>query len=454
MTTQVNQISEWWRPRWEAQKRFHEIDVYEKFYGGAAGGGKTDTIMREALRQIKNPNYRCVLFRRSYPEIRNTFLPMAYKWYLTQGLIPKLGGMLWQFPKGGNILFAHLNKERDVYKYKSTEFTVIGFDELTSFTEFQYEYMKSRNRTTDKTLKKYILSGSNPDDVGHVWVKARFIDVAPPNKIYTDNLGNTRIFIPSMVMDNVVLMENDPNYVRILDAMPEKQRKALRDGDWDAFEGQYFTEWNRDIHSIKPFYPINGIKKRAIGMDWGSSAPACVLWAAMDNQDRIFVYRELYETGHLYNTLAKKIVESTQGIGDNNIAEMKEIGGYAIVDPSIIGSKDPSSGMTADDEMMAEGLKIYGADNSRVNGWNLVRKLLHEKKLFICDNCLNLVRTLPQMIHDRINVEDLNTKGEDHAVDALRYLCMYLYDGKIERFEKRSKSQEQFIGPRESSPVF
>ena len=143
-----------------------------------------------------------------------------------------------------------------MYQYQSAEYDVIRFDELTHFTEYMYVYMLSRCRGANP-YPKYIKSSTNPGGIGHSWVKARFIDIGEPNTIHNikqeDGTTTSRIFIPSLVQDNLFLMSNDPDYLKRLQNLPEKEKKALLYGEWDIFDGQFFTEFKRDIHVCKPF---------------------------------------------------------------------------------------------------------------------------------------------------------------------------------------------------------
>ena len=425
METETKTIE--WKPRSLNQIRFHQSPAFEKFYGGAAGGGKTDALMREALRQIDNPNYRCILFRRTFPEVETSFIEMAYKWYKPQGLIPKDGGKVWIKPGGGKIRFAHLQYERDVHKHQSAEYTVIGFDELTSFTEFQYDYLRSRCRTSDPTLRKYIMSASNPGNVGHGFVKRRFIDVAPPNTLYRDpQTGLTRMFIPARVYDNPVLMENDPEYVKRLESLPEQERRALLEGDWDVFAGQFFREWRRDIHVIEPF-KLNELWKRFICMDYGYAEPAAVYWGAIDFWGRVIFYREIYATGYTYEELGKYIADMN---GDDKIS-------WFVVDKHLM-KKSNESGIVGI-ELLKKGLalnknlkniRFVQANDERIEGWTIMRDFMKvvpaldggmTAGVVWFSTCTEAIRTIPELVHDDIRPEDVDTDGEDHAGDACRY---------------------------------
>lgn len=179
-----------------------------------------------------------------------------------------------KFKNGSIIDFSYCDNETDVYKYQSAEYDVIRFDELTHFTEQMYVYLLSRIRGANE-YPKMAKSSTNPGGVGHSWVKERFIDLGEPNVVH--HVGNsTRIFIPSKVQDNHFLLSKDPEYINRLKNLSEKDQKTLLLGDWDVFEGQYFTEFNRDIHVIEPL-EIQEHWKRYIAMDYRTRYAGCAM---------------------------------------------------------------------------------------------------------------------------------------------------------------------------------
>jgi len=193
-------------------------------------------------------------------------------------------------------------------------------------------------------------------------VKKRWIDREPSEQYDIDDYA----FIQAFYTDNRVLLERDPNYIKRLNALPEKLRRAMRDGDWDIFEGQYFEEFRVDLHTMDPWIPPKGVKKRIIAFDYGYTAPSAVLWMAQLYDGRVIVYRELYVTKHTYKDLATRILAMTSEW------EMEEIGSNIFADPAIF-KKNESTGRTAEDDMNEVGLYISRADNVRVAGWNTVR---------------------------------------------------------------------------------
>ena len=310
---------------------------------------------------------------------------------------------IWTFKNGSLIDFGYIDNEQDVYQYQSAEYDVIRFDELTHFTEYMYVYMISRCRGANDFPKR-IKSSTNPGGVGHEWVKARFIDIGKPNEIHEvrNEVGTmtTRIFIPSFVTDNKYLMEADPDYIKRLDALPEKERKALKDGNWDIFDGQYFTEFDRKIHVIEPFEIPNE-----------------------------YVYKELYEPNLIVSKAAARILE----VNGNDKIKFT----YA---PPDLWNRRNDTGKSACDIFRENGVMLRRSANNRVQGWYAVAEHIKQyeatdeqtgetyktSKLKFFNTCINIIRTLPVIQHDEKNANDVAKEPHEftHAPDALRGFCI------------------------------
>lgn len=225
------------QPKQEAFLRIHKT---QKFYGGAAGGGKSVTLMLAASRYVDVPGYAALLLRRTYSELSlpGGLIDQGHKQFGGTSAVWNQGEKQWTFPSGATINFGYLKHEADKYRYKSSEFQFIGLDELTHFTETQYRYMFSRLRRPGDGLLSLvpleICSGSNPGGPGHAWVKTMFVD---PRTRALDAL-----FMPAKIADNRKLDQD--SYVSMLGHLPSVERDRLLDGDWDAQEeGQRF--WAR-----------------------------------------------------------------------------------------------------------------------------------------------------------------------------------------------------------------
>ena len=278
------------------QNLFIKSEAFETLFGGAAGGGKSYGQLIDALLYaLQYPKSKQIIFRRTFPDLERSIIRVSLELYPKEIASYNSSKHLWTFDNGSIIDFGYIDNEMDVYQYQSAEYDVIRFDELTHFTEYMYTYMISRCRGANEFPKR-IKSSTNPGGVGHVWVKERFVDIGTPGKIHTCRLETgeetTRLFIPSFVTDNKFLMERDPDYLKRLDALPEKERKALKEGNWDIFDGQYFKDFDRNVNVIEPFdIPEEWDRYRTL--DYGLDKLACY-WIAIDPKGYEYCYKELY----------------------------------------------------------------------------------------------------------------------------------------------------------------
>ena len=266
------------------------------------------------LYALQYPKSKQIIFRRTYPDLERSIIRVSLELYPRTAASYNTSKHTWTFKNGSILDFGYIDNEKDVYKYQSAEYDIIRFDELTHFTEYMYVYMISRCRGANP-YPKGLKSSGNPGGVGHSWVKERFIDIGEPNEIHEcklvedHNIISTRIFIPSLVQDNIFLLENDPGYVERLDNLPEKERRALKYGDWDIFDGQFFTEFKRSIHVIEPFtIPEEWVRYRTL--DYGLDMLACY-WIAIDSHMNAYVFKELYQSNLIVSEAAEKINSMT-----------------------------------------------------------------------------------------------------------------------------------------------
>lgn len=377
-------------------------------------------MLLDALKNASKYNKcKIIMFRRTFPDLERSLILRSRQIYPIGEY--NESKKRWTFPNGSTIEFAYMKAEGDVYNYQGAEYDFIYWDELTHFTYTQYTYMISRLRGTNPNIKRQIKAATNPGGVGHGWVKERFIDIGESETIHQPKPTpeepdpGTRCFIPAKIQDNQVLMQNDPDYLRRLQNLPERLRKQLLDGDWDSFEGMAFSEFKRDIHVIKPF-TIPDTWKRFRAIDYGRSAPFCCLWFAIDHDSNLYVYREAYETGLDAVDQAHLINRLSQG---ENIE-------YTILDSACWIPNQ--HGESIADTYNEQGVYCEQASKNRLNGKDRVHawlKLIEgESKLKIFENCRNLIRTLPALPRDQRHIEDVDTDAEDHAYDALRYGVM------------------------------
>ncbi len=299
-------------PMTRRQKAFMDADATEVLFGGAAGGGKSYGQLIDSMRfAMQYPKSKQLILRRTFPELEKSLIRGALELFPREAYRYNQSSHTATWANGSLIDFGYCNYEKDVYNYQSAEYDVLRFDELTHFTEFMYQYLTSRVRGANE-YPKQIKGSTNPGGVGHVWVKERFIDPVPPETVLETNIGS-RVFLPSLLDDNPFLTKADPNYRRRLEALPEREKKALLFGDWNIFDGQFFAEFSSELHVCAPFeIPAHWRRYRAI--DYGLDMLAC-LWVAVDEQKRAYVYREVYEPDLIISEAAARIRTANGGDG-------------------------------------------------------------------------------------------------------------------------------------------
>lgn len=391
----------------------------------------SDFLLIDFLQGVQfGSKHRGILFRRSYPELEELIL-RSKELYIPLGATYSESTKTWTFPGGSTIKLRFLESDNDVHKYQGQQFTWIGFDELTNWpTDYVYMYMFSRARTPHK-IPVRIRAASNPGGVGHAWVKHRFIEPTSPGSIYNDPVTKlTRCFIPAKLEDNPALMGNDPEYVQRLESLPPHLFRAYRHGDWDIFAGQIFEEFNRDVHVCRPF-ALDPAWFRFCSMDWGYSRPYSIGWWAVqplpDNLFRLIRYREMYgcEPGKPNTGLkrgAKDVAEEAWGI--SVIEGCQDM----VADPACWGKSDDSQSIA--EQFAAIGWRMERADNSRIPGLIRVHDMLKATAedgrplLQVFNTCSAFIRTIPMLVADKRNPEDIDSDGEDHAYDDSRYALM------------------------------
>ena len=422
----------------KTQRAFMEADADEVLFGGAAGGGKSYGQLVDALiYALKYKKSRQLILRKTFPELEHSMIFTSLGFYPKSVCRYSSTARKWFFVNGSVIEFGYCATKTDVLRYQGAEYDVVRFDELTHFTEEQYTYLISRIRGVNP-YPKMVKSSTNPGGIGHTWVKRRFIDGHLPNEVHKDpDTGIRRLFIPSLVQDNVFLMNADADYVKRLEQLPENERKALLLGEWDIFDGQVFTEWRNSAfgrrtrrwsHVIEAF-DIPREWRRFRAFDFGYSKPFAVAWFAVDNDGRAYNYRELYGcTGRADEGVkwtAYKIADEIRKIEEAEDAGC-HITGYA--DPAIWNSTGSPEGSIA--EMMEKrGVFFEKGNNDRLAGKMQVHnRLAFDDEglpmLYFFENCRNMIRTLPQLGYDPTRPEDVNTGQEDHLYDAMKYFLM------------------------------
>jgi hypothetical protein len=281
--------------------------IFEGFYGGAAGGGKSEVLLMDPIvkRFTDHAAFHGIIFRRTFRQLDESLIPRAKEKYGPLGAKYNDQKKEFRFPSGATIRFSYLETDDHAHDHQTAEYNYAAFDELTHFTEYQYIYITTRVRSSKAGLPAYVRSASNPGGLGHTWVYHRFVKHAEGGHVVLNmELPNGKqsklMFIPAKLTDNPVLMEVDPDYVNRLNLLPENERRALLYGDWHAYAGQVFTEFRAKrlasepenaIHVIEPF-DVPTWWPKIIAIDWGWDAHTWVGWAAISPEERVFLYRE------------------------------------------------------------------------------------------------------------------------------------------------------------------
>jgi hypothetical protein len=433
------------------QAQAHAIHVDELMYGGSAGGGKSRFGRAEAvLACMQVPGLAAIIFRRTFPDLNRSVVGP-----LLEEIPQELGyyhrsDHKWYFTNGSTLELGHLQSAKDLDKYQGAELQLIVFEEATHFTEHQFRYLKSRLRAAGKVkarmeelgIRPRMILTANPGGVGHHWVKNRFVDPAPPLTVFRAKPSKkqpnppTRCYVPARVSDNPSV---DDGYVDNLHSLPENLRKALLDGNWDVLDGVRFPSFSRDVHVIEPgMLPIPHFGyQRAVGIDYGSSAPFVALWGAKLSDDLVVIYREVDGKGLTPRQQAELIRDSEapdERMPGRPLPLVLDPSMWArsINNPLAVASGDtPPPGSIASYYHEVFGSAVSKARNDRIGGWALVEEQLRVRddglpRLLIHSTCVNLIKTLPAVPRDRKNPDDVDTTSDDHWADAARYLLMEL----------------------------
>jgi hypothetical protein len=417
------------------QERFHATTAHAVLYGGAMGGGKTRALLMEGIRAaVRYPGIHIGAFRRSYPELEVSFFdelpkvdfarPVGARWLAGKNTL--------LFRNGSFIRFRYAETLDDVSRQQGSEYQLLLIDEAGLVLPGVIEYLEERQRTSNTGIPVLgVRLASNPGGHGHSALKARFIDPTGYGAhSVVDEQGRPTEFIPAKYLDNFHL---NASYLAQLTAIKDPARRAaMKDGNWDVFIGQVFEEWDHDRHVV-PRTTLPPTWERWAGIDYGRSAPWAVLWFAVDGDHRIWLYREAYETGVGVRDQARRILALEREAGETYVRHA--------IDPSTMNHL--TDGLSIYEEYAQEGLPCIAAGHDRLAGWAKLHDALsdgpicrvHEylrqqgkwhqdscPMLHVLDGtCPNLVRTLPDLPYDKTKVEDVDSKVEDHAADALRY---------------------------------
>lgn len=456
-----------WRPQPGPQEALYFSDVFEVFFGGARGGGKTDGVLGEFARhgQIYGESAIGCMFRRQRTELIET-IERSRAIYTPLGWTYHEQDKMWRAPNGARLRFAYLERDADAEAYQGHSYTRVYVEEIGNFPSDKPILKLMATLRSGAGVPVGFRATGNPGGPGHQWVRARYIDRAPGGwEVFADPLsGLERVYIPSRVGDNKFL---GPSYVQQLKASgSETLVRAWLDGDWSVIEGAFFDCWSNEKHVIRPCnIPSDWLRFRSV--DWGSAKPFSVGWWAVAGDDcslgersiprgALVRYREWYGCvqGQPNTGLKLTAEEVAQGIlaktsPEENIA-------YTVADPSMFAT---DGGPSHAERMAKAGLRgMRPADNKRISqkgalgGWDAMRQRLkgdgERPMMFTFHTCVDSIRTIPALQHDPDKPEDVDTDGEDHAADEWRYACMsrpWIFKPLPEKEKPRELTYE--VGP-------
>jgi hypothetical protein len=426
------------------------------FYGGAAGGGKTWALLMEALRHVGNPGYGGVIFRRTCPQItaQGGLWDEAAKVYPLVGGVPQQSTLTWRFPSGAKIQFRHLQHDEDRLKWQGAQVPFLGFDEVSHFSEKQFWYLLSRNRSVCG-VTPYVRATTNPapgwvkeflapwlehgsavsGEKEHpqkaasgelrwfvrrngeiVWVEPEFRDEdgQPPKSV---------TFVAASVYDNRILLDANPEYLVNLKSLPVVEQERLLRGNWDVFEGAFFSEFSLTRHGEAVEYTPESIPRHwrfGGGLDWGFAKPFAFGLFVADEVGGVHALDEIYEAGLENHEQAARVVAK--------LLEWKLDPREVVIaaDPAMWARKRSSNGgrPKADiEDFQKAGLRVVEANNHRRHGLSQMRSFLHAPGKFAVarSRCPNLVREFQSAVFDERDPEDMDTLQDDHILDATRY---------------------------------
>lgn len=484
---------------WEPTQRQSDFlslpyDIFEALYGGAAGGGKTETLlMLPCVSKTKagqplytHPRFKMLYLRRTFPELDAEVIPRSKDFYPHFDFKYKDQKKRWENNSGAIIQFGHCEHEKDVAKYDTSEYNIICFDEATSFTPYQYEYLTfSRCRSSSSDLPAIVRAGTNPGNIGHTYFRKRFVEPAKSGNIVLreSRSGQTllRIYIPCKATDNKYLMQSDPDYVNRLNRLPDAERAAKADGDWWTFSGQVFDDFRTNPFPDEPVYACHVVSPfeipvywpRILALDWGYSAWTIAGWYAINPLPsprypaKIYKYREY---------TCKKVKISVWASDVRRIQGDEEITDIVMCPSAWQERGDPSS--IAEQFASAFGRRARKANNDRVAGKLLIQEYLRWRqrppryvpqqgfdyelsikirrqqgpkayedycqlfqpepeeqflpKFQVFENCEQTIKTLPICVYDKDRPEDVAEFDGDDPYDETRYglnACQTFLDG-------------------------
>ncbi len=443
-----------WEPQEGPQTALLSCEVFEVFFGGARGGGKTDGMLGDWISHADKygSNASGLMVRRTMKQLEDT-IKRSKQLYSPLGAKYNETSKTWVFPGGGELKMRYLERDEDAQNYQGHSYTRIYVEEIGTFPSPDPIFKLMATLRSGAAVPCGFRATGNPGGPGHQWVRARYIDPAPGGwriveEVFVDPFTNNsitreRVFIPSRVTENKYL---GSDYIANLQMVGSKNLvRAWLEGDWSVIEGAFFPEFSEARHVVLPFrIPEDWLRFRS--MDWGSASPFSVGWWAVASEDHqlgnaglnnprriiprgaLVRYREWYGASKPNVGLKLTAEEVADGIrlreaSDPHIS-------YGVLDPAAFAV---DGGPSIAERMAKRQIYFRGADNKRIasrgalGGWDALRARLKGDEhpgIFFFDTCVDSIRTLPALQHDPDRMEDVDTEGEDHAPDEIRYACM------------------------------
>ena len=455
MTTKEELI---WAPQAGPQTLLIRCHIRDIFYGGARGGGKTDGALGHWMYHALEYGSQAkgLFVRRTMPELEEV-ISRAKEMFADVAEWREQRKTLL-FNNGAVLKFRFIDRDAHADRYQGHEYSWICIEEAGSFpSPIPLDKLRACLRSKTGALTWFILTG-NPGGAGHNWLKIRYIDPSPPLTPFVAKqllpTGNTietkRIFIPSKVSDNKILMDNDPMYINNIAMAAAGQPwllKAWLNGDWNIVAGGLFDDlYNEAVHVIEPFdIPSDWELYRAY--DWGSAKPFSIGWYAKSNGNQVLLRNGTYRT-FTNNTLIR--IDEWYGWNGNadqginmleveiaeGIAEREQLRGWDVesgpADPMIFN--DTQGGSLADAHYERNIVWIPADKGLRVTGWQQCRQLLTEALkpnpegpcFYVFNTCIQFIRTVPTLPRSKSNIDDADSKSEDHIADEWRYMVRHV----------------------------
>ena len=436
-----------WQAQSGPQTELIRCPVFEVFYGGARGGGKTDGVLGEWLEHADKYGENAIglMIRRTLKQLRET-IARSKQIYRGIGEFNETDKE-WKFRNGARLVFAYLERDADADNYQGHNYTRVYVEEIGNFPSPAPIMKLMATLRSGAGVPCGFRATGNPGGAGHQWVKARYIDPAPggrkliasefTNPFTGEKVKRNRVYIPSRVTDNRYL---GGEYVANLHMSGSAELvRAWLEGDWNVIAGAFFPEFGVQ-HVISP-RQLPPAWPRFRSGDWGSARPFSIGWWAISDgslpdlpRGALVRYREWYGWNGQPNEGLKLTAEEVgQGIAERDAGEPIQ-NGHSVLDPAAFSQDGGPS--IAERIYRGSGNKVLfrRADNRRVpqmgamGGWDQLRARLKGEDgrpmIYFFDTCVHAIRTLPALQHDELRPEDVDTEAEDHAPDEIRYACM------------------------------